>query len=320
MDHACEWLENPFSLDGKTVWVTGHNGLVGSALLRRLKQENCTILTVSRSDLDLRNQIDVQKWLEEYRPQIIIMAAAKVGGIQANINEPADFLYDNLMIQSNIIDGAYRIGAEKLLFLGSSCIYPKSVKNPIQEQALLTSELEPSNEPYALAKIAGLKMCAAYRKQYGCDFISAMPCSLYGPSDRFDKENSHVIPALLMKAHYAKVNNEQVFEIWGSGKPRREFLFSKDLADALIFLLKNYSSENIINIGSGTDLTIADLAREIMDVVGLRAKLQFDLSKPDGVMQKRTDNSKINKAGWYPRTNLKEGLKEAYEWFLNYKV
>lgn len=306
------WLSEPFLLAGKRVWVAGHRGMVGAALLRRLQTEGCKILT---SDFDLRVQSDTEKWVKAHKPQVVIIAAAKAGGIRANINAPADFFMDNLQIQTNIIHAAHKEKAEKLLFLGSSCIYPKNALQPIREDALLTGALEPTNEPYALAKIAGIKMCEAYRRQHGDDFISVMPCNLHGPGDKFDSENSHVIPALIMKAHEAKKSGG-VLNVWGSGKPRREFLYVDDLADALVFVLKNYSSAIPLNIGAGEDVAIHELAREIATVTGFAGEIVFDAMKPEGVYSKLMDSSRISMAGWRPQTLLKDGLSRTYEWFL----
>jgi GDP-L-fucose synthase len=303
-----DWLTTPFDLKGKRVWVAGHRGLVGSACVRRLKSEDCEILT---SSFDLRGQNDVLNWVRINRPDVIILAAAKVGGIAANAASPADFLYDNLSIQNNVIRAAHENKAGKLLFLGSSCIYPKDAENPIKEEALLSGPLEPTNEAYATAKIAGLKLCASYRQQYGDDFISVMPCNLYGPGDKFDAQNSHVIPALMMKADAAK----DKLIAWGSGTPRREFLYVDDLADALVFTLKNYSAAKPLNIGFGSDITIAELAREVAAATGFNGEIAFDASKPNGAARKLMDSSRIFSAGWQPKTNLKDGLRKTYEWY-----
>ncbi len=307
------WLNEPFSLVGKRVWVAGHRGMVGAAMLRRLQSEKCKILT---SDFDLRAQADVKKWMDAHKPQVIVLAAAKVGGIQANMDAPADFLTDNLQIQTNVIQAAHEAKVEKLLFLGSSCIYPKNAPQPIREEALLTGALEATNESYAIAKTAGIKMCEAYRRQYGDDFISVMPCNLYGPGDRFDEGRSHVIPALVMKVHEAKMAGG-ILNVWGGGKAWREFLYVDDLADALLFALKNYSSGMPLNIGSGTEITIAALAGEIAEVVGFAGKIIFDDTKPEGVNSKLMDSSRIFEAGWKPQTILKRGLRQTYEWFLS---
>ena len=307
------WLETPFDLSGKRVWVAGHGGMVGSALVRRLQSENCETLTC---DLDLRDQAKTQKWMGEHKPDVVILAAAKVGGILANDTYSADFLYDNLMIEANVIHGAYECGVEKLLFLGSSCIYPKEAPQPIQEEVLLTGTLEPTNEAYAVAKIAGIKLCQAYRKQHGCDFISVMPCNLYGPGDKFDEESSHVIPALMMKAHEAKESGDDVLTVWGSGNPLREFMHVDDLAEALIFTLKNYSNKKPLNIGAGEDMAIKDLANMICETVGFTGALKFDQTKPDGVFRKLMDSSRIREAGWTPKTNLRDGLADTYAWYI----
>ncbi len=309
----------PYKLAGKRIYVAGHRGMVGAALVRQLELENCEVITASRDELELRDQAQVRAFLQDTKPDTVILAAAKVGGILANDTYPADFLYDNLVIETSIIEGAYRVGVEKLLFLGSSCIYPKLAPQPIQENALLSGPLEPTNEWYAVAKIAGLKLCQAYRKQHGCDYISGMPTNLYGPGDNFDLKNSHVIPALLRKAHEAKLQGQQDLQIWGSGEPRREFLHVDDCAEALIFLLKNYSDELHVNVGSGTDVTIAELARSIMEVVGLKGELHFDRSKPDGTPRKLMSGDKLASLGWAPKIDLRTGLASAYEWFLTHQ-
>jgi GDP-L-fucose synthase len=305
-----------FSLRGKSVWVAGHNGMVGSAVVERLKSEHCEILTVSSSKLDLRCQADVEQWMADNRPKVIVLAAAKVGGIMANDSYPVDFLYDNLMIEANIIHAAWKHQVEKLLFLGSSCIYPKFAPQPIPEQALLTGPLEPTNQWYAIAKIAGIMLCQAYRRQYDCDFVSAMPTNLYGPYDHFDLMSGHVLPALLVKAHTAKQKNLPCFEIWGTGSPRREFLHVSDLADALLYLLKFYSGEQHVNIGYGSDLTISELAHTIKDIVGFEGRIVFDRTKPDGTPRKLMDSSFIRSLGWVPRIDLHEGLRSTYAWYL----
>jgi GDP-L-fucose synthase len=306
-----------FTLAGKRVWVAGHRGMVGAAVARQLEQENCTVLTVGRDRLDLRDAAAVAAWMAGEKPQAVILAAAKVGGIVANDSWPADFLYDNLAIDNAIIHGAFSTGVEKLLFLGSSCIYPKLAPQPISEDALLTGPLEPTNEWYAIAKIAGIKLCQAYRRQYGCDFISAMPTNLYGPGDNFDLTSSHVIPALIRKAHEAKQAKASTLTIWGTGTPRREFLHVDDCASALIFLLKTYSGDSHINVGSGTDVTIDELARLVMQVVGLDAELVHDTSKPDGTPRKLMSNAKLAAMGWAPTIPLDRGLAQTYRWFLD---
>lgn len=309
------FLTRPFSLQGKTIWVAGHNGLVGAALTRRLEAAGHHVLKAPRTALDLRNQAATQDWLYEHKPDAVILAAAKVGGILANDTHPADFLYDNLMIEAHVIHGAYRAGVKKLLFLGSSCIYPREAPQPVKEEALLTGPLEPTNEAYAIAKIAGIKLCRSYRRQYGCDFISAMPCNLYGPGDRFDPENSHVIPALMMKFDRAVAQNEKEVEIWGSGLPLREFMHVDDCAAALVFLLENYSDERPVNIGTGQEVSIKDLAKMLADVTGYRGALAFNLEKPDGAPRKVMDSRLIRKAGWTPHYDLKAGLVQTYDWY-----
>ena len=309
-----------YTLAGKRIWVAGHRGMVGSALIRRLESENCTLLTVGRGALDLRDAGAVKHWMHVNKPQAVVLAAAKVGGIVANDSWPADFLYDNLAIESAIIHGAFETDVEKLLFLGSSCIYPKFAPQPIAEDALLTGPLEPTNEWYAIAKIAGIKLCQAYRRQYGRDFISAMPTNLYGPGDNFDLTSSHVIPAMIRKAHEAKQAGASVMTIWGSGTPRREFLHVDDCASALLFLLKNYSGESHVNVGSGTDVTIDELARLVMRAVGFDGALEHDTSKPDGTPRKLMSNDKLATMGWSPRVALADGLKATYGWFLENKA
>jgi GDP-L-fucose synthase len=305
-----------YALAGKRVWVAGHRGMVGAAVARRLELENCTILTAGRDCLDLRDAAAVKAWMAAEKPQAVVLAAAKVGGIVANDSWPADFLYDNLAIENAIIHGAFATGAEKLLFLGSSCIYPKFAPQPIVEDALLTGALEPTNEWYAIAKIAGIKLCQAYRRQHGCDFISAMPTNLYGPGDNFDLISSHVIPALIRKAHEAKLAGSGSMMIWGTGLPRREFLHVDDCASALVFLLKNYSGDSHINVGSGTDVTIDELARLVMRAVGFQGTLEHDTTRPDGTPRKLMSNEKLLTMGWRPTISLPEGLESTYHWFL----
>ena len=305
-----------YDLKGKRVWVSGHNGMVGSALVRRLQQVDCTLLTVSRRDLDLTRQRDVEEWVAEQRPQAVFLAAAKVGGIVANDSAPVDFLYDNLAIATNVMHAAARAGVEKLLFLGSSCIYPKFAPQPIKEEALLTGSLEPTNQWYAIAKIAGLRLCQAYRRQQGRDFISAMPTNLYGPRDNFDLATSHVIPALIRKAHEATIRGDPTLVIWGSGSPRREFLHVDDAADALVHLITSYSGESHVNVGCGVDLTIFELATRIAGVVGFRGDIATDPSKPDGTPRKLLDINRLSDLGWTPRIPLEEGIDSTYRWFL----
>lgn len=291
--------------------------MVGSALVRRLARENCTVVTAARSDLDLRNEAAVDLFIRETRPDAVILAAAKVGGIMANKTYPVEFMLDNLIIQNNVIAASYNAGVEKLLFLGSSCIYPKFADQPITEDALLTSALEPTNEAYALAKIAGLKLCEAYRSEYGADFISAMPTNLYGPGDNYNLDNGHVIPALIRKAHEAKLAGASSVEIWGTGQVYREFMHVDDAADALVHLLKTYSAAQHINVGTGQDTTIYAVTQTILDVVGLDAAIITDPSKPDGTPRKLLDVSKLFATGWKPRFTLEAGLADAYATFLS---
>jgi GDP-L-fucose synthase len=298
------------------IFVAGHGGLVGSAVIRSLKGQGFENLIVrSRKELDLTEQSAVRSFFEDAKPQAVIMAAARVGGIQANNSHPAGFLRDNLLIQDNVIDAAYRSGVEKFVFLGSSCIYPKLAPQPIKEDYLLTGPLEPTNEWYAIAKIAGIKMCQAYRREFGFNAISLMPTNLYGPGDNFDLQNSHVLPALLRKFHEAKRRNDSSVEIWGTGTPRREFLHVDDLADAVLYLLQNYDGEPIVNIGWGEDLTIRELAHTIMSVIGYTGALTFDHSKPDGTPRKLLDVSRLQSLGWRPRITLRAGVEETYAWF-----
>ena len=304
-----------FDLAGKRVWVAGHRGMVGSAVVRRLASEQCEMLTVDSRTLDLRDQAAVRRWVADARPDVVVVAAAKVGGILANATYPAEFLYDNLMIEANVIEAAHREDVAKLLFLGSSCIYPKFAPQPIPEDALLTGPLEPTNEWYAIAKIAGIKLCQAYRAQYGRDYISAMPTNLYGPGDNFDLNSSHVLPALMRKAHMAKLSGADTLTIWGSGTPRREFLHVDDLADACVFLLKTYSGESHVNVGSGSDVTILELAHMVSRAVGFAGKIVRDETKPDGTPRKLMSDALIGSMGWQARISLEEGLASTYEWF-----
>ena len=305
-----------YNLADKRVWVAGHNGMVGAAVCRALESENCEILTAPRSELDLLRQSDVEDWCAQTKPNAVIVCAARVGGILANDTYAADFIHQNLTLETNIIHSAYKGGVEKLVFLGSSCIYPKHAPQPMTEDTLLTGPLEPTNEGYAIAKIAGIKLCQAYRKQYGCDFISAMPTNLYGPGDNFDLATSHVVPALLRKCHEAHVNGQEHMEVWGTGNVRREFLHVDDCAAGIVFLLKNYSSAGHVNLGTGEDLTVTDLAKMIKYVVGFEGELIYDPSKPDGVPRKLLDVSKISAIGWKHRIALEAGLKQTYRWFL----
>ena len=308
--------EELYPLAGKRIWVAGHRGMVGSALVRRLEREDCTVLTAGREEVDLLRQTAVEQWLAASRPDAVLVAAARVGGILANDTRPAEFLYENLAIETNIIHAAWRSGVEKLVFLGSSCIYPREAPQPLKEEALLSGPLEPTNEWYAIAKIAGIKMCAAYRRQYGCDFISAMPTNLYGPGDNFDPLHSHVLPALMAKIDTARREDRETVEIWGSGRPRREFLHVDDLADAVIFLLRCYSDEGHVNVGTGQDIAIGELAGLLADVIGYEGRFVYDDSKPDGMMRKLLDVSKITALGWQPRFGLREGVEDAYRWYL----
>jgi GDP-L-fucose synthase len=309
-----------YSLTGKRVWVAGHRGMVGSAIVRRLASEGCEVLTASRQDADLRNQAETTAWIEKTRPDAVFLAAAKVGGILANDTYPADFLYDNLMIEANIINGAHRVGVEKLMFLGSSCIYPKFASQPITEDTLLTGLLEPTNEWYAIAKIAGIKLCDAFRKQHGSDCISGMPTNLYGPGDNFDLNSSHVMPALIRKAHEAKLSGAPSITIWGTGTPRREFLHVDDCADACVHLMKNHSAPGHVNIGSGEDVTILELTQMVCDAVGYRGTIEHDLTKPDGTPRKLMSADKLRGMGWKPSIELKDGISAVYRWFLDNKA
>ena len=304
-----------YDLAGKRIFIAGHRGMVGAGIVRRLASERCQVLTVGRDRLDLRDQAGVRSWMACEKPDAVVIAAAKVGGIYANDKYPAEFIYENLVIETNLIEAAFREGVEKLLFLGSSCIYPKIAPQPITEEALLTGPLEPTNEWYALAKIAGLKMCEAFRRQYGVDFISAMPTNLYGPGDNFDLEKSHVIPALIRKAHDAKLAGASTLTIWGSGSPRREFLHVDDAADAIVHLLKTYSAAKHVNVGSGQDVTILKLAELVSDVVGFTGTIVTDPSKPDGTPRKLMDVSRLFDSGWRPKYGLKEGLRKTYAWY-----
>ena len=305
-----------FDLIGKRVWVAGHRGMVGSATVRRLAREGCAVITAGRDRVDLRRQAEVEAFLGDTRPDAIIIAAATVGGILANDTRPAEFLYDNLMISADIIAAAHENDVQKLLFIGSSCIYPKFARQPIEESSLLTGALEPTNEWYAIAKIAGIKLTQAYRRQYGRDYISAMPANLYGPGDTFDLVSSHVLPAIMRKAHEAKISGASSITSWGTGTPRREFLHADDCADALVFVLKNYSAEEHINIGYGDDISILELTRLVCDVVGFGGEIVHDLSKPDGTPSKLMSTDKLRALGWWPSIGLKHGVRDTYRWFL----
>ncbi len=304
-----------YPLSGKRAFVAGNRGMAGSAIVRRLAREDCEVLTAGRAELDLTDQAATREWFSKHRPETVFVAAAKVGGILANDSLPADFLYENLMIEANIIDAAHRCDVEKLIFLGSSCIYPKLAPQPMGEDALLTGPLEPTNEWYAIAKIAGIKLGQAYRKQYGRDFISAMPTNLYGPGDNFSLTSSHVLPALIRKAHEAKLAQLPHIEIWGSGTPRREFLHVDDLADACVFLAKNYSDAEHVNVGCGEDISILELTHLVCEVVGFKGDVRNDPTKPDGTPRKLLDNTRLNALGWHPSIDLRDGIEATYQWY-----
>ena len=305
-----------YDLAGKRIWIAGHRGMVGSAVMRRLANEGATILTAGRDEVDLKRQSEVETYLQDMKPDAIVLAAAKVGGILANDSYPAEFLYDNLMIEANVIHAAHEADVNRLLFLGSSCIYPKMAPQPIQEDALLTGLLEPTNEWYAIAKIAGIKLAQAYRKQYGRDYISAMPTNLYGPGDNFDLNSSHVLPALIRKAHEAKQNGDTKIMIWGTGSPRREFLHVDDCADALVFLFQTYSDMQHVNVGSGQDVTILELTQLVCRVVGFDGEIVHDRTKPDGTPRKLMSADMLREMGWEPNIELEQGISTTYKWFL----
>jgi GDP-L-fucose synthase len=305
------------SLKGKRVWVAGHRGMVGSAIVRRLAQEDCDLLTVERSDVDLRRQAKVDQWVADQTPDVIFVAAGLVGGIEANDRSPGAFLYDNLMIAANIMEAARQSRVAKLLFLGSSCIYPKFAPQPIQEEAMLTGPLEPTNQWYAIAKIAGIKLTQAYGREYGCDFVSIQPTNLYGPGDNFDPSTSHVPAALLRRFHEAKIEGRTDVTVWGTGTPRREFLYVDDLADACVFVMQHYSGSDPLNVGTGEDVTIAEFARLIAETVGYKGNIVFDRTKPDGTPRKLLDVSRLASQDWRARTKLEEGLKHYYAAFLS---
>ncbi|MDD1518409.1 GDP-L-fucose synthase [Bradyrhizobium sp. DASA03005] len=303
----------PFELKGKNVYVAGHRGMVGSALVRRLQREDVRLVTVDRHEVDLRNQTAVFGWFAQMRPQVIFLAAAKVGGIVANDTLRAEFIYDNITIAANVIHAAHHNGAEKLMFLGSSCIYPKLAPQPLREDYVLSGPLEPTNEPYAIAKIAGIKMVEAYRSQYGCDFISVMPTNLYGPGDNYHPEMSHVVAALIRRFHDAKLSGATNVVVWGTGTPRREFLYVDDMADACVHLMKTYSGAELVNIGTGEDITIADFARLVAETVGYSGGISFDTSRPDGTPRKLLDVTRLAELGWHAAVSLEQGLGLAYE-------
>jgi GDP-L-fucose synthase len=303
------------------IFVAGHRGLVGSAVLRRLAAAGHTnVLTATRDQLDLRDQAAVNHWFQANRPEYVFLVAGTVGGIMANSTRPAEFLYDNMMIHATVVHASHLYGVTKLLYLGSSCIYPRHANQPITESELLTGALEPTNEPYALAKIAGIKLCQSYRRQYGCNFISAMPTNLYGPNDNFDLESSHVLPALIAKFHQARVGMRSSVEIWGSGTPRREFLHVDDLADSCLFLMEHYEDEMHINVGTGEDLSIRKLAETVRDIVHPVAELTFDATKPDGAPRKLLDVSRLHALGWTHSTELREGVEATYQWYLEHDI
>jgi len=306
-----------YNLSSKKVWVAGHRGMVGSAVCRQLENEDCNVIKVGRDEVNLVNQAEVNDWMNAVKPDAIVLAAAKVGGIQANNNFPVDFLYENLMIEANIIHAAHLNNVERLLFLGSSCIYPRLADQPIKEDSLLSGALEPTNEWYAIAKITGIKLIQAYRKQYGYDWISAMPTNLYGPGDNYDLNSSHVLPALLRKFHEAKISNCSEVTVWGSGTPLREFMHCDDLADALMFLLKNYSGYEHINVGSGDEVSIRELVDVIAEVVGYEAKIVWDKSKPDGTPRKLMDTSNLHNLGWKDHRSLFDGISHTYEGWIS---
>ena len=309
--------KTPYDLKGKSVFVAGHRGMVGAALVRRLAREGVELLTVAHRELDLRDQAGVSGWFAAKRPQVVFLAAAKVGGIAANNTLRAEFIYDNLLIAANVIHAAHVSGAEKLMFLGSSCIYPKLAPQPLREDSMLTGPLEPTNEPYAIAKIAGIKMVEAYRSQYGSNFINVMPTNLYGPGDNYHPEYSHVTPALIRRFHEAKISDVSEVVVWGTGTPRREFLYVDDMADACVHLMKTYSNQDMVNIGTGEDITIAEFARLVAKAVGYTGAISFDRSRPDGTPRKLLDVSRLAKLGWQARTSLEEGVGLAYRAYLS---
>lgn len=309
-----------YHLNGKRIWVAGHRGMVGSAVARRLATENCTVLTATRDEVDLSRQVEVERFVRDARPDAIVLAAAKVGGILANDTYPADFLYENLLIETSVFGAAHAYNVDRLLFLGSSCIYPQLAPQPIDEGALLTGPLEPTNEWYAIAKIAGIKLAQAFRKQHSRDYISAMPTNLYGPGDNFDLTSSHVMPALIRKAHEAKLAGAEAITVWGTGTPRREFMHVDDCADALVFLLKTYSGSEHVNIGSGDDLSILELTRLVCRIVGYEGGIFHDLSKPDGTPRKLMNASKLRRLGWAPQIGLEDGIRSTYRWFAEHQA
>jgi GDP-L-fucose synthase len=305
-----------FELEGKRVYVAGHRGMVGSALVRRLASENCELVTAGRETVDLRDQKAVYRWFDEHRPDAVFLAAARVGGIYANATQPADFLYDNLAIATNLIEAARRVGVAKLMFFASNCAYPRLAPQPMPESCLLTGPLEPTNEWYAVAKIAGIKLCQAYRRQHGCDFVSVIPANLYGPGDNFDPVTSHVLAALIVKIDDAVRQGRDTVELWGTGQPRREFMHVDDLADAAVFLMRHWSDETPINIGAGDDLSIAELAQLIAQIVGFKGRVVYDPTKADGMPRKLLDATRFDALGWRPQTALATGIRRTWEYYL----
>ena len=305
-----------FPLRGRKVWVAGHRGMAGSAIVRRLARADCQILTASRAQLDLARQADVEAWLDQNRPDAVFLAAGTVGGIAANAERPAEFLYDNIILAANVIHAAARTGTPKLLYMGSSCVYPKFAPQPIVEASLLTGALEPTNEAYALAKIAGIKLCDAYRQQHGCDFVSAMPCNLMGPGDSFDPDSSHVVAALIRKIAQARRDGRDSVELWGTGAPRREFMFVDDMADALVFLMENYSAPGPVNVGTGQDITIHELAEKLAALAGWQGRFTFNTAMPDGTPRKVMNVSRLAALGWTAPTPLDDGLAAAWHWYV----
>lgn len=304
------------SLSGRKVYVAGHRGMVGSAIVRRLGSENCTVLASARDEVDLRNQAQVERWFEAHRPEVVFMAAAKVGGIHANNTYRAEFIYDNLAIAINVVHAAHRFGVEKLMFLGSTCIYPRDARQPMDEAQMLQGPLEQTNEPYAIAKIAGIKLVESYRRQYGANFISVMPTNIYGIGDSYHNENSHVVPALIRRFHHGREMQAKSVSVWGTGTPRREFLYNEDLADACVHLMKSYSGVELVNIGVGHDVTIRELAESVAAAVGYEGAIDFDPSRPDGTPRKLVDVTRLKSLGWTAKTSLRDGLKSAYADFL----
>jgi len=313
-------LDKPFRLAGRRIWVAGHQGMVGRAIMRRLAEVDCEILTVDHDSLDLCRQVETEDWMATHRPEVVLLAAAKVGGIHANSTQPAEFIYDNLAIETNVIEASRRTGVRKLMMLGSSCIYPRTGHQPITEGALLSGSLEPTNQWYAVAKIAGIKLCQAYRRQYGLDFISAMPCNLYGPGDNFDLTTSHVVPALIRKLHEARRSGADHAIVWGTGTPRREFLYVDDCAEAVIHLMQHYSGDEHVNVGAGTDVSIGELAGKIAQTVGYDNRLVYDESKPDGMPRKLLDISRLSTMGWTAGIGLDDGLRRTYDWYVKHSA